>query len=55
VSATPPGPNGHRFAPAVVVDRIDIVFMIKYILRFDDGVVSLLSLPLKGIAGFFQL
>ena len=28
------------FAPAMVVNRIDIGFLIKYELRFDDGVVS---------------
>ncbi|BDA46375.1 Sulfate/thiosulfate import ATP-binding protein CysA [Coccomyxa sp. Obi] len=38
VSAQPPD-QSQKFAPAIVVDRIDIGSMIKYILRFDDGVV----------------
>lgn len=38
VSAQPPDQN-RKFVPAIVVDRIDIGSMIKYILRFDDGVV----------------
>lgn len=29
-----------KFAPATVSDRIDIGFSIKYMLKFDDGVVS---------------
>lgn len=28
-----------RYVPAVVTDRIDLYFMIKYFLRFDDGLV----------------
>ena len=40
VSAAPPTEYGQKFSPAIVVDRIDIGSMIKYILRFDDGVVS---------------
>lgn len=39
MSAQPPDQN-QKFAPAIVVDRIDIGSMIKYILRFDDGAVS---------------
>ena len=38
MSAQPPE-QSQKFAPAIVVDRIDIGSMIKYILRFDDGVV----------------
>ena len=40
VSAQPPGPDSPSFAAATVVDRIDIGFLIKYVLRFDDGPVS---------------
>lgn len=41
VSAAPPAPESHKkFVPAIVVDRIDIGSMVKYMLRFDDGVVS---------------
>ena len=40
VSKEVPQPDMPKFAPAMVSDRIDIGFMIKYMLKFDDGVVS---------------
>ena len=40
VSKAVPQPDEPRFAPATVSDRIDIGIMIKYMLKFDDGVVS---------------
>ena len=40
VSREVPQPDMPRFAPATVSDRIDIGFSIKYMLKFDDGVVS---------------
>ena len=40
VSREVPQPDMPKFAPATVSDRIDIGFSIKYMLKFDDGVVS---------------
>ena len=40
VSKEVPRPDMPKFAPATVSDRIDIGFSIKYMLKFDDGVVS---------------
>lgn len=40
VSKEVPQPDMPKFAPATVSDRIDIGFSIKYMLKFDDGVVS---------------
>ena len=40
VSKEVPQPDMPKFAPAMVSDRIDIGSLIKYMLKFDDGVVS---------------
>ena len=45
MSKDPPEAEDERFAPAVVVNKIDIGFLIKYELRFDDGVVSYAASP----------
>ncbi|CAK0753282.1 hypothetical protein CVIRNUC_002209 [Coccomyxa viridis] len=47
VSKAVPQPDEPRFAPATVSDRIDIGIMIKYMLKFDDGVV--VEMHLKGV------
>jgi len=39
VAAAQPDAQPARYMPATVVDRIDLFFMVKYWLRFDDGLV----------------
>ena len=47
VSRDPPQPDAQRFAPAIVANKIDIGFLIKYELRFDDGVVGTFILSIS--------
>ncbi|KAK9845253.1 hypothetical protein WJX81_001330 [Elliptochloris bilobata] len=37
VATTLPSTQPARYVPATVVDRIDLYYMIKYFMRFDDG------------------
>ena len=45
VDKSPPAPGAPPFSPATVADRLDVGYLIKYRLQFDDGAVRMCSCP----------